>query len=83
MRVLNEVDARRVDMVVGRLDVRVLGGDLVEGPLPQTAGELQNVGLVNEREVFALARGGEFEAVSDASFNAEAGVERALRGDLL
>ena len=56
LRVLHEVDARRVDVVVRRADLRVLGGDLVERALPQVAGERQHVGLVHEREVPARPR---------------------------
>ena len=51
----DEVDAGGVDVVVGGLDVGVLGGDLVEGPLPQVAGEGQHVGLVHQRQVLAGA----------------------------
>ena len=50
---LHEVDAGGVDVVVGGGDVGVLGGDLVEGALPEVAGEGQHVGLVHEREVLA------------------------------
>ena len=52
---LHEVDAGGVDVVVGRGDVGVLGGDLVERALPQVAGEGQHVGLVHQREVLARA----------------------------
>ena len=49
--VLHEVDARGVDVVVAGRDVGVLGGDLVEGALPEIAGEREHVRLVHEREV--------------------------------
>ena len=52
---LHEVDAGGVDVVVGGGDVGVLGGDLVEGALPQVAGEGEHVRLVHQREVLAAA----------------------------
>ena len=58
LRVLHEVDAGGVDVVVGGGDVGVLGGDLVERALPEVAGEGEHVGLVHEREVLARAGSG-------------------------
>ena len=39
LRVLDEVDARSVDVVVRRLDLGYSAGDFVERALPQVAGE--------------------------------------------
>src|SRR5690606_18687773 len=75
---LHEVDAGRVDVVVGGGDVGVLGGHLFEGALPEVAGEGEDVGLVDQGEVLALAPGGQREGVPDAALDAHAGVDRAL-----
>ena len=56
LRALDEVDARGVDVVVAGRDVRVLGRDLVERPLPEIAGEREDVRLVHQREVAAGPR---------------------------
>ena len=64
------------------VDLRVLGGDLVERAVPQATGERQHVGLVHQREVLALAAGGELERVADAALDAHPCVDRTLRGDL-
>ena len=84
-RVLHEVDARGVDVVVRGRDVGVLGGDLVERALPQVAGEGEHVGLVHEREVAPAARllSGQLEREADAALDAHPRVDRALRGDLV
>ena len=82
-RVLHEVDARGVDVVVHGGDVGVLERHLVERALPEVAGEREHVGLVHEREVLARTRPGEVERVADAALDAHAGVHRALRGDLV
>ena len=80
---LHEVDAGGVDVVVGGGDVGVLGGDLVEGALPEVAGEGEDVRLVHEREVLAGPALGQLEGVADAALDAHAGVHRALGGDLV
>ena len=79
---LHEVDARRVDVVVARGDVRVLGRHLVERALPEVAGEREDVRLVHQREVPARPRLREVEREADAPLDAEPGVDRALRRDL-
>ena len=45
---LDHVNASRVHVVVGRLDLGVLGRHLVEDPLPEVAGKGQDVGLVDQ-----------------------------------
>ena len=82
-RVLDEVDAGGVDVVVGGGDVGELGRDRLERALPQVAGEREHVGLVDQREVLALARLREVERVAHAPLDAHAGVHRALRRDLV
>jgi hypothetical protein len=83
LRRLHEVDARGVDVVVGGGDVRVLGRDLVEGPLPQVTGEGEHVRLVHQREVLALAALGQVEGEAHRPLHAHAGVHRSLCGDLV
>ncbi len=63
------------------VDVGVLGGDLVEGALPQVAGKGQDVGLVDQGEM-AAPRLGQVEGEPDTALHPEAGVHRALRGHL-
>src|SRR5690606_8047215 len=74
LRVLDEVDAGGVDVVVGRAHLGVLGGHLVENPLPQVAGVGEHVGLVHQGQVLAAAPLGEVEGVADAALDAHAGV---------
>ena len=80
---LHEVDAGGVDVVVGGGDVGVLGGDLVEGALPEVAGEGHDVRLVHEGEVLARPALGQVEGVADAALHAHAGVHAALGGHLV
>ena len=54
-RILYEMDARRVDVVVGGRDVGVLSRDGVERALPEVARERQHVRLVYEGEVATRA----------------------------
>ena len=70
-------------MAVGGGDVGVLGRDLVEGALPEVAGEGEDVGLVDQGEVAAGAGLGLGEGEADAALDAPAGVDRALGGDLV
>ena len=83
MRILDEVDAGRVDMVVGGLDTGVLGGDLVEGALPQVASEREHVRLVDQGDVAGRSGLGELEGVPDAALDTVTRVHRALGGHLL
>ena len=57
--------------------------DLVERALPQVAGEREHVRLVHEREVLAAAAPRQVEGVAHAALDADAGVDRALRRDLV
>src|SRR5690606_13128118 len=77
-RVVHEVDAGGVDVVVAGADVGVVGGHLVEGALPQVAGVGQHVGLVHQGGVLATAGCGQVEGVADAALDAHAGVDRPL-----
>ena len=61
----------------------ILGRDVVERALPQIAGEREHVGLVDERDVLALACRRQLERVPHAAFDAHPGVDRALRRDLV
>ena len=81
--VLHEVDAGGVDVVVGGGDVGVLGCDLVERALPEVAREGEDVGLVHQGEVLALARPGQVEGVADAPLDPHPRVDRALGRDLV
>ena len=54
---MHEVDAGGVDVVVSRLDLRVFGGYLVKGALPEVASEGQHVGLVDQGEVLPASHG--------------------------
>ena len=83
MRVLHEVDAGRVDVVVRGLGVGKLGRDLVERPLPEVAGEGQHVRLVHEGDVATFAGLRQLERVPDTPFDTHPGVDRTLRGDLV
>src|SRR6476661_8822824 len=47
-RILDEVDAGGVDVLVARRDVAVFGRDVVEGALPEVARERQDVRLVHQ-----------------------------------
>ena len=81
---LDQVDAGRVDVVVVTAHPGVLGGHLVDGPLPQVAGEGEDVGLVHEGEVMPGSRlRGELEGEADAALDPHAGVDRALGGHLV
>ena len=82
LRVLHEVDAGGVDVVVGGLDIGVVGGHPVEGPLPEVAREREHVGLVDERQVVP-ATPSQFEGEADAALHAHTRVDRALGGDLV
>ena len=63
-------------------DVGVLGGDLVEGVLPEVPGEDQHVVLVDQRELLARACLGAGEGVADDALHAVRGVDADLGGDL-
>ena len=65
------------------VDRRILGGHLVEGALPQVAGEGQHVGLVHQREVAAGPGRGQVEGEAHAALDAPAGVDRPLGGHLV
>ncbi len=77
------MDACGVDVAVGSVDLRVLGPDLIECPLPQVAGVGQHVGLVDQREVVTGPGGSQPVGMADAALDAHAGVDRALGGDLV
>ena len=55
-RVGREEDRRGVDVLVGGLDIRELGPDLLHGAPPEVAGMREDVVLVHEREVPPGAR---------------------------
>src|SRR5271155_2576029 len=57
LRLLHQVDAGGIDMVVVPRHVGVVGGHLGDGPVPQVPGEGQDVRLVHEREVVAAPAG--------------------------
>ena len=67
----------------------ILGGDRVERPLPQIAGERQHVRLVHQRDMRATGRihpdavRSELEREPDRPLGAHARVDRALGGDLV
>ena len=83
MRILHEVNAGCVDVVVGGLHVGVLGRDLAERALPQVARERQHIGLVDQRQVTAFACAGQLEAVPDGALGSHTSVDRALGRDLV
>ena len=80
MRILHEIDTGRIDVVIGSRHVRILGGDAIEGALPQVAGEGEHIGLVNQCDVLAWARGCQLECVPHATFHTMCSVHAALRG---
>ena len=79
---VHEVDAGGVDVVVGGAEAGVLGGDLLERPVPEVTGVGHHVGLVHQRDVPAPL-GGQLEAEADGALGTHAGVHRALRDDLV
>jgi len=66
-------------MVVRRGDIGIFGSDLVEGALPKVASKRQNIGLVHEREVLAVAAASELKGVTNATLYAMTSVDRTLR----
>ena len=66
MRILHEVNARSVDMVVCRADLWVFGSDLVEGALPQSPSKRQHVGLVHQGEVLTFPACSQVKGVANA-----------------
>ena len=73
LRLLDQVDARGVDVVVVPGDVGELGRDLVDGALPQVAGEGEHVGLVDQGQVAAGSPRRQIEGEADAALGAHAG----------
>ena len=82
LRLLDQVDARSVHMVVVPGDVRVVSRDLRNRALPEIAGEGQHVGLVDQRQLVAPARG-QVEGEPGAALGSHPGVDGALRGHLV
>ena len=82
-RVVDEIDTRRVHVVIVDLNAGELRANLSDDPSPQVAGEGQHVGLVHEGQLrtIELTRAGKGEAYT--TLDAEAGVDRTLRGDLV
>jgi hypothetical protein len=70
-------------VLVGDGDLGELGGHLLDGARPQTAGVAEHVGLVDQREVPARAGDRPLEGVADDALDTEGGVERHLGGDLV
>ena len=67
------------DQVLGR-DLRVLGGELLEGPLEEALGELHDVGLGRAGDLPAALAAGQLEGVADDLLAALAGDDlQALR----
>ena len=81
--VRDEMDARRVDVVVRGLDIGVLGCDGIERALPEVAREGEHVRLVHQREMVTVAGAGEVEREAHAALDTEAGVDRTLCRDLV
>ena len=81
-RVLHQVDAGGVDVVVVPGDRRVVDGHLVDRPLPEVAGEGEHVGLVHQGQMVPGPGGGQLEGEPGAALDAVAGVHRSLRGHL-
>ena len=61
----------------------MLGGNLVERPLPEVTGEREHVRLVHQRALLARPGTGEIEREADAPLDTHTRVDRALRRDLL
>src|SRR5947209_7554649 len=59
------------------------GAHLVEGAVPEVAGEGEDVGLVDHREMAPGTGGGRLEGEPHAALDAHAGVHRALGGHLV
>ena len=68
--------------VVG-LDGWELGGHAVDCVLPKPAGVNQNIVLVNQSDLLAVAVAGKFEGIAHQALNTESGVHRNLVGNLL
>ncbi len=82
-RVGDQEDHGRVDVQVVDGDVRVLGGDAVDGALPEGSGEGQHVGLVHERDALALALRGQVEREPHGALDAVRRVHGHLGRDLV
>ena len=81
-RIGDHINRGRINVLIGHLDIRVLGTDLGHHARPQTAREGQHVGLVDQCQVFApLAR--QSERIPHHPVDAERGVEADLRGHLV
>ena len=80
MRILHEIDACRVNVVVGGIDICEFARHAVEGALPEISGEGQHVRLVHQGDVPALTGGRQLEGVTHATLHPHPRVDRPLGG---
>ncbi len=81
-RVGHQEDGRRIHVQVADVDVRELGGDTVDGALPEAAGVHEHVGLVHERQLLAAPLR-QLEREAGDPLDAERGVDGELVRDLV
>ncbi len=81
-RVGDEVDGRGVDVLIGDLDIGVLGADLLHGAPPQCARIRQDVVLVHQGQLLAPPCGAAECVMHDPS-HAERGVDADFGGDFV
>ncbi len=80
----NEVHGGGIDEEGLGGDVGELGGDVVEGAVPEDHAVALGVGLGDGSDAFAaIAAAGEFEGVADDAFAAATGEDRCLDGDFV
>ena len=82
LRRLHEVNACGIDMVVVGVNVRVFLSNLVKGALPEVSAEVQDVGLVAERQMLAFGSAGQIKGVTDSPLDTHTSVDRTLGCDL-
>ena len=79
----HHVHRERVDVVVRRLDRRVLGRDFLEHALPERVALRHRVALVGHADLRQAARLRELERVPDDAVHALVGVDLFLNRDLV
>ena len=62
---------------------RILGSHAIHSVLPEPAGVYQNVVLVHQGQLLAIALGCNIEGIANGAFNAVGGVHRNLIGNLV
>ena len=83
MRILDEINASGIHMVVGNTNLWKLGRHRIERALPQVAGKREHVRFVHQRHMFAFTLCCQFECITNATLDSEPCVHTALRGNLV